>query len=147
MKNVTKLLLCCSFLCGPVAFGKTVTVNFESRSGLILLHVQLNGKDSRFLLDTGANNSIVDLHSAGLDSLKLDALRSTGSAGAEGGCAIRQVQLTIGQRSSSRRVCIMDLSDVSRRMGTHIDGFIGLDVLSEFGKVRINFDAHTLEFD
>lgn len=101
----------------------------EKGNGLILLGGQLNGKPAAFLLDSGANNSVADVHPAGLDDLKLDALRSTGSAGAEGACAIREVNLSREHRSwLNRRVCIMDLSDASRRMGVRVDGFIGAEV-------------------
>ena len=51
-------------------------VPFHTVKGLILLDGQLNGKPATFLLDTSANNSTVDVHSAGFDGLKLDALCS-----------------------------------------------------------------------
>ncbi len=127
---------------------RTFTVLFHSVHGMILLDGQLNGKPAVFLLDTGANNSIMDMQSAGLGNLKLDKLRSTGAAGSEGDCALREVRLALEHRSwLNRRVCVMDLSDVSRRMGTHLDGFIGADVLSEFRQVRLNYETHTLELE
>ena len=114
---------------------------------MILLDGQLNGKPASLLLDTGANNSVVDVHSAGFDGLKLDALRSTGSAGAEGACAVREVKLSLEHRSwLNRRVCVMDLSDVSR-MGVRVDGFIGADVLTEFSAVRIDYKHGAIEFE
>ena len=114
-------------------------------NGLILLDSKLNDKPAVFLLDTGANNSVVDVHSAGFDGLRLDALRSTGSTGAEGACTVREVKLSLEHRSSlNRRVCVMDLSDVSRRMGVRVDGFIGADVLSEFSAVLVDFKNHRI---
>ena len=125
--------------------GKTYRAPFHTVNGLIL---QLNGKPAVFLLDTGANNSVVDVHSAGFDGLKLDALRSTGSAGAEGACVVREVKLSLEHRSwLNRRVCVMDLTDVSRRMGTRVDGFIGMDVLTEFSVVRIDFKNRIIELE
>src|SRR5882762_5308838 len=127
---------------------RTFTVPFHSVHGMILLDGQLNGKPAVFLLDTGANNSIADMQSAGLGNLKLDKLRSTSTVGSEGDCALREVHLTLEHRSSlNRRVCVMGLSDASRRMGTHLDGFIGADVLSEFRQVRLNYETHTLELE
>jgi hypothetical protein len=67
---------------------KTYTVPFHVVHGLILLDGQINGKPAVLLLDTGANNSVVDYRAVGFNSLKLDALRSTGNAGAEGGCIV-----------------------------------------------------------
>ena len=117
---------------------RTFTVPFDLQADPILLNGELNGKPAAFLLYTGANNSVVfDAHSAGLDGLKLDTLRSMGSAGAEGSCAIREVKLSLEHRSGlNRRACVMDLSDVSRRMGVRVDGFIGADVLREFSAAR-----------
>ena len=115
---------------------------------MILLDGQLNGKPAKFLLDTGANNSVVDYRSAGFDSLKLDALRSTGAAGAEGDCIVREVKLSLEHRSwLNRRVCVMDLSDASKRMGARIDGFIGQDVLRTFSVVRIDYKAESVRFE
>lgn len=41
----------------------------------------------------------------------------------------------------------MDLSDASKRLGTHLDGFIGADVLGEFRAVRIDFESHVAELE
>ena len=135
-------------IAAPAQEHKTFVVSFHTVNGLILLDGQLNGKPASLLLDTGANNSVVDVHSAGFDGLKLDALRSTGAAGAEGDCAVREVKLSLEHRSwLNRRVCVMDLSDVSRRMGVRVDGFIGADVLTEFSSVKIDYKNHTLELE
>ena len=123
-------------------------VPFHSVNGMILLDAEVNGKPAVLLLDTGANSSIVDVHSAGFDGLKLDALRSTGRAGAEGTCAIWEARLSLEHRSwLNRRMCVMDLSDVSRRMGVRIDGFVGQDILREFSAVRIDYKAGLVEFE
>lgn len=72
---------------------------------------------------------------AGFDGLRPDALRSRGNSGAEADCAIRGVNLSLDHCSwLNRRVCVMDFSDVSRRMGVRVVGFIGADVLSEFAQ-------------
>jgi aspartyl protease len=127
---------------------RTYTVPFRVVHGLILLDRQVNGKPATLLLDTGANNSVVDYRAAGLDALKLDALRSTGSTGAEGACTVWEVKLSLEHRSwFGRRVCMMNLADASKRIGVQIDGFIGTDVLSEFPAVRIDYKARVLELE
>jgi len=109
---------------------------------------QINGKPATFMLDTGANNSVMDYRAAGFPDLKLDKLRSTGSAGAEGDCIVREVKLSLEHRSwIGRRVCIMDLSDVSKRMETKIDGFVGADLLSTFSAVQIDYKAQTVTLE
>jgi hypothetical protein len=129
------------------AQDKTYTVPFHSFNGVILLDGQVNRKPPVLLLDTGANNSLVDYQAAGFGALKLEALRSTGSAGAEGACAVREVKCRLNIAPGSRRVCVMDLSDASRRMGTRIDGFVGQDVLSEFASLRIDYKASTITLE
>ena len=128
---------------------RTFTVPFHVVNGMILLDGQLNGKPAVFLLDTGANISIVDYRAAGFPALKLDVLRSTGKTGAEGDCLTRKVsKLSLGLRSwLARRTCLMDLSDASKRMGAQIDGFIGTDVLAEFSAVRIDYKAQTVTLE
>jgi hypothetical protein len=143
-------LLLASLLCQPAHAQERTAymVPFHTVSGLILLDGRLNGHPATFLLDTGANNSVMDYRAAGFPALKLDALRSTGSAGAEGSCTVREVKLSLERRSwLNRRVCVMDLSDASKRMGVTIDGFIGTDVLAEFSAVRIDYNAQRVTLE
>jgi Aspartyl protease len=96
---------------------------------MILLDAEINHKPAVLLLDTGANNSIVSAQAAGMKA-KLEALRPTGTTGAEGAYIKGNVDLGLASRTFlSREVLIMDLSDASRRMGTKIDGFLGMDIL------------------
>src|SRR5437899_11131001 len=67
--------------------------------------------------------------------------------GAEGACIVREVKLSLERRSwLNRRDCIMDLSDVSKRMETKIDVFVG-DLLSTFSAVRIDYMAQTVTLE
>jgi len=143
-------LLLASLLCQPAHAQERMayTVPFHAVRGLILLDGQLNGHPATFLLDTGANNSVMDYRAAGFPNLKLDALRSTGTAGSEGSCTVREVKISLEHKSwLNRRVCIMDLSDASRRAGSQIDGFIGVDVLGEFSAVRIDYKTQTVTLE
>ena len=127
--------------------SRTYRVPFRSVNGMILLDGQLNGNPAVLLFDTGARTSIVDVHYAELEGLKLDPLRSRGSVGAEGTCVAWEVRLSLEHRSwLTRRVCVMDLSDVSRRIGVRIYGFVGQDILRGFSAVRIDYAANIVEF-
>ena len=60
---------------------------------------------------------------------------------------MREVKLSLERRSwLNRRDCIMDLSDVSKRMETKIDVFVG-DLLSTFSAVRIDYMAQTVTLE
>lgn len=41
----------------------------------------------------------------------------------------------------------MDLSDVSKRLGAHIDGILGKDELRTFSAVRIDCKNHVVELE
>lgn len=142
---VLALLLC------PSAHGqerRTYTVPFQSVNGMILLDGQINGNPAVFLLDTGANNSVVDYRAAGFPNEKLELLRSTWERGSRGSLHRARSEAIPEHRSwLNRRVCAMDLTDLSRRMGTRVDGFIGMDVLTEFSVVRIDFKNRTIELE
>ncbi len=120
---------------------------FHTVNGLILLDAKVNGKRAVLLLDTGAIHSIVDKQSAGLGNLALHELDSMGGIGAAGNCSAREVHFTLGGRDRTQLVCLLDLAVVSKRVGAHLDGFIGQDVLREFSAVRIDYKAHTVTLE
>jgi hypothetical protein len=136
-------------LLAPLAIAqkRAVTVPFRSVNGMIVLDAQVNNKPAALLLDTGARYSIVDKNVAGFD-FNLKKLRPAGIAGSEGGCIVREVQLSVGGKSyPSQRVCIVDLSDAVKRINVRFDGLIGQDVLQDFPAVRIDYKASVVEFE
>jgi hypothetical protein len=143
------VLLLLAGVASPQEQPRTFRVPFHTVNGMVLLDAMVNGKPAVLLLDTGANLSIVDYRSAGFPALKLDVLLPTGKTGAEGNCVSREVsKISLGLRSwLSRRTCLMDLSDASKRMGARIDGFVGQDLLQEFSAVRIDYKNHAVELE
>lgn len=127
--------------------AKTYRVPFHTVNAIILLDAKVNGKTAVLILDTGAQDSMVDSKSVGFDP-RQSKLHSTGVAGAEGTCVVREVELALEHyRWLNRKVCVIDLSDASKRLGTHIDGLIGQDVLREFSAVKIDYRAGVVEFE
>lgn len=139
------LVLC---LFSPLAVAqdrRTFAIPFRSVNGVILLEAKVNGRTAVLLLDTGAQDSMMDSGSVRFDP-RLGKLRSTGVAGAAGTCVVLEVDLVLEHRRwLNRKVCVLDLSDASRHFGTHIDGLIGQDVLREFSSVRIDYRNHVVE--
>jgi hypothetical protein len=84
----------------------------------------VNDKPAAFLLDTGADLSIISPQAAGVSS-KLDALKPW----------------------IDRTVLVMDLSEASKGLGTRIDGYRGQDILREFSAVRIDYKVGLVEFE
>jgi Aspartyl protease len=127
---------------------RTFRIRFHSVNGMILLDAEVNGKPATLLLDTGANDTSVDARSAGFSKMFPDKLRSTGVVGAEGRCAVREVRLTLDHRDwHNRRVCVMDLGDATRHIGTRIDGLVGQDILRTFSAVRIDYKNQVVELE
>jgi hypothetical protein len=124
------------------------SIPFHTVNGLILLDATVEGKPVSLLLDTGSNHTIVSAQAVGLATVQLRSLQASKSEiGAEGEYITRDVDLRLNNRCwMNRRVLVMDQSDASKRMGTRVDGFLGQDVLREFGSVRIDYQNHTMEF-
>jgi len=115
---------------------------------MILLDGQINRTPAVLLLDTGAEFSIVSPLAAGVSPAKLHALTGNGGTGANGEYVRGTVDLGLSNRTFlSREILVMDLSDVSKRMGERIDGFLGQDVLREFSAVRVDYKAHTVTLE
>lgn len=127
---------------------KTYAVPFHTVNGMILLDGQINHKPAVLLLDTGAEFSIVSMLAAGVSPAQLHPLTGNRTTGANGDYVRGTVDLTLSHRTFlSREVLVMDLSDVSKRMGVQVDGFIGEDVLREFQGVHIDYKAQTVTLE
>jgi hypothetical protein len=116
----------------------------------LMIQVEVDGRNRKFFVDTGATRTVVDVGAAGREAgLALQrahfAERGVGVAG-EG--VVAEVDLNVGGRAwPKRRVVIMDLSELERVYGQKVDGIVGMDLLREFGQVVISFGARRLCFD
>lgn len=113
---------------------KAYRIPFASVNPLILVRATVNGKPATLLLDTGAPLSMI-------------------SAGSDGEPVQTEVDLQFvdlefaEHRLPKRQIIAMDLSDVSRRAGTRVDGVLGQDFLSQFSSVRINYKVQWVELE
>jgi clan AA aspartic protease (TIGR02281 family) len=108
-------------------------------TGHHLVDVRLNGRESRFVLDTGANASVVDASAA--EALGLPSGRAVPGAaiGLGGALKARQVRIESLEVGSvavrQRRIMVSDLSqfvEVLGRMSSRpVQGIIGQDVMKE----------------
>jgi|SRR5690242_4665073 len=137
------LLLSCVVVAWAQDHPRALHVPFHSANGLILLDGQLNGKSGVFLLDTGSNVSFVDMRSAPL-RFKADKVRRVGMSG----CIVVHTRVNLGDgKIPDQKLCVADLSDISKDAGERVDGFLGEDTLRQFSSVRIDYKARVVELE
>ena len=140
----TLLLFAC--VASPQEQPRTFRVTFHTVNGLILLDATVNGKPQTFILDTGAQVSLLDRSLAGLEKQKagnnVNGVIDTSKMG-------RVVSsLCIGTRClSDRSLGVVDYEKVSRALGVRVDGQIGQDILRQFSAVRIDFKNQVVELE
>lgn len=115
------------------------------------LKATLNGVKGRFILDTGASNSCIDIHLA--EKFKLDVKDSKTKAAGAGATGI-ETKIAEGNSLKIKRwkffkftIVLLDLTHVNTALTEHnakaVDGIIGADIL-EKGKAIIDYKKHRL---
>ncbi len=142
MRRGALLLVFVTHLAYGQQAGEPLPFRRSPNAGLLLVEAEVNGKARTFILDTGSQVTVVDVSALPLaEQFKLNAVGpATGDVGMAGAGRGVRVNLKFAGRSfSERTVVALNLSDLSKRYGTRIDGLIGLDVLGEFEAVTIDF--------
>ena len=111
----------------------------ELMTGHHLVVAKLNGRDATFVLDTGANATVVDAGSAdafGLSKSLALPVAAVGLGGAMKASQARLESLRIGDTPIRRnRIMVADLSQLTNLLGPmsggSIHGIIGQDVMAE----------------
>jgi hypothetical protein len=128
------------------ASGKSaLKIPFELFGNLVLLQVRVNNSDPlRFILDTGADTSVIDAQRA-----KALRLKPQGKIAGSGGGGTAEATFTKGVAVSLQGVRLLDqtiyvlpLESLSA-LGRKIDGVIGNDILKAF-VVEIAYSAKTI---
>ena len=99
------------------------------------------------LLDTGANNTIIDGKIYG--NVLAPHIEPVSKGPGISGNALRlRVDLEIaGRLLFSQPVSVMNLGDLPQRVGAQFDGLLGQDILRQFRSVRIDYRAHVIELE
>ena len=114
----------------------------------ILLHVKINDKPARLIVDTGSRHTVLRPEILNMNPSEL-TLPNRGSSGAGfiGDAVGKDVSLQVGDwRWPKRRIAVMDLSEVLAAYREQIDGVLGLDFFQEFTSVTINMKEKTISF-
>ena len=114
---------------------------------MLLIDAKVNGEPVTFLLDTGANNTILDVKTYSR-SLLLPSPPANRQAGIVGNALRVRVDLELARRFLfSQPVSVMNLGDLPERVGAPFDGLLGQDILRQFRSVRINYHSRVIELE
>lgn len=148
------LALAAAWLPNHAAASCVVTQRAETRfvmgGGVPIVPVTVNGMPARFVLDTGAERSVVTREAVQRLGLALDEWVATTMQGVGGAERHRNAlprSLSLGGVALQRRTITRDTSLTVARLppvtATPIDGLLGRDFLASFD-LEIDFPAHTL---
>jgi Aspartyl protease len=126
-----------------------VRVPFHTVQSMILVQGSVNGRPVTFLLDTGADKTIVSIKTYGDLQFQLrSAQRRSNGPGMTGESLRLPVDLTLANHLwVGQRVSVMNLEDLQRVLGITFDGLLGEDILREFRSVRIDYHTHVIELE
>jgi len=114
---------------------------------MILLDAQVNDKPAVLPLDTGADFTLISGESVGMANA-IEPILPLSSPGSVVKYVKGKADLRLEKRHwIDRTVLLVNMCDVSKRLGTRVDGMIGQDLLREFSVVRIDYKANVIEFE
>jgi hypothetical protein len=130
--------------------AKKVTVDFELKSNLIIIPIEVNGKDLNFVLDSGVGATILfnldARDSLSLNKLQPVKLQGLGSEDPVDAILSESNEFRIKSiYSPSQRLYVIsnDNFDMSSKVGMTIHGIIGYELLKNF-VVRVNYSTKRL---
>src|SRR6185295_12510242 len=116
--------------------GKSsLAIPFETSNDLILLQASINDSaPMRFILDTGADSTVIDAGIAKVMGLKpANKIVATGSAGNAEALIFKGITLRLPNiEASNQTVAALPLDFLSPSLGVKISGVIGNDIIKSF---------------
>jgi hypothetical protein len=147
---LSRSLLLTLFACLILPFlnhaNAATEIPFEHRDGLIWLNVSVLGRATpmRFLLDSGAGLSVIDLRAARALGQKLDTPQSVlGVGGHDVAYEVAGIRMNLPGIALPSPQLAVDLGAVSAGCGRRIDGLLGADFFREH-IVQIDFRAQKI---
>ncbi len=129
------------------AHSGTVRIPFRTVQSLIVVQGKVNGNAATFLLDTGANRTMVSTQIYGNSRFELQRMpHRQGAAGFAGYSLRRAADVGLGEHVwIAQQVSVMDLGELKQMLHMDFDGLLGQDFLRQFRSVRIDYRAHVIE--
>jgi hypothetical protein len=128
----------------PSAFLRNATIvplELNSRFGLIVLKVDLDGEPATFVLDTGSSRTILSTRLVHNRLPSAPKVTSSKGSGYVGSAIAVKATLKIGETvwRDHDFLAMDDLPEISQSLGQKIDGILGQDLLRDFKTVEIDF--------
>lgn len=127
-------------------------IRFRLINNIIVIPIEVNGKELSFILDTGVNKTIIfrlsDKDSIGLLNTSNIQLRGLGSGDAVEAIISQKNTFKINGLVSNNEavyVVLNDFFDLSSKMGTTIHGIIGYSLLKDV-IININYKTKKIHF-
>lgn len=124
MKNNLVILLLSSLLVLQTAHAASVeqTLTFTSTRSLLLVHINVDGRDLLLIFDTGAERTLINSPKESVE---------------------RKATVRVDTKTFDTRLAFVDLAgtDIAK---THADGVLGQDILRKFDFVKIDYASHTI---
>lgn len=131
---------------------KKQRVKFQLINNLIIIPVELNGKELKFILDSGVNKTILfnlsQNDSVGLNNIERVELRGLGGDRSVEALISKKNRVKVGKMVNENEnvyVILKDYFDLSGKMGKTIHGIIGFSLLRNF-ILKINYNNKTIDF-
>lgn len=139
-------LLILVFLTGSAAAGEGVTVPFREVGGLIMLEVKAGEQHLAFVLDSGAEATVLDSLVAERLGVKMGrAEKVVGVTGRSVGHWVKGLGASVGGEALPDRMLAVSLTALAGRFEGRVDGLIGADFLKKRA-VRIDYGRKTVTF-
>ena len=116
----------------------------DDRHQSILITSEIDGHTATMLVDTGAALTYVDASLTGISPVRIERAKFRGDAGLQVYAVPHRATLQFAGWSKTMAVRAANLQGLSQRYGRKIDGIIGQDVLRQFPRVTIDFEAKKL---
>jgi hypothetical protein len=127
-------------------------ITFKLINNLIVIPMEVNGKNLSFILDTGVNKTIIfsisEKDTIGLLNPEKITLRGLGGGEPVAAILSKRNRIKIKGLVSNNEtiyVILKDFFDLSSKMGTTIHGIIGYNLLKNF-IIKINYDTKKIDF-
>lgn len=124
-----------------------IPFEFSRAFGLMLIRAEVNGKPAVLVLDTASNHTIISSRFVDVATPTLKDTVSTGKGSGYSGTGVFvTASLMVGFLSwRDHRILAMEMREFSKSLGQDVDGILGMDFLSEFELVTVDFKHHKLE--